>query len=513
MVIRELLARLGLSVDSASFKAAGSAMSGVMEGFAKLKVYGEMANGALKAMVVNLAGNAKELDQFSRRTGISTDTIQEMGHAAAVAGVSSDAFLAGLSTLATGVTQAALGGGSAAEAFYRLGINFRDAGGKAKPLEALIGEVADKVSTLPDSLQKSRVMVQLFGESGAKMLGLFNQGAPGIARAAAEAHKLGVVLDTKLIKAGVAMDDEIKKMLASIVGVKNSIAASLLPEVMRGVRAFRDWMAVHRQWIALRLHQAFNIVAQVLHGLGKSLEWIVGLLQRFWNMGAAAKAILLGLGAAVLYATAPWTALAAVISLVAEDVYLFFASGGKSKTLTGELVKLFNLLKEKAAALWDGFKKDPFGMLYKWASDFFAWVVKEAAGLGDRIATAVKGTAPTGGGDSTKAGVGTFLGHGLAQMLETIHMLPKGTASAFLDERMDKLEGWGSGKEGDIRALRSTDAGPAPITISIGALTLSGADGNGDPVAFAKQLAASVGPMIEEKLNTLLRESHAAANQ
>ena len=141
MVIRELLARLGLSVDTASFKSAGAALANLGEGFLKLKAYGEMANGVLMAMVANLAGNAKELDQFSRRTGISTDTIQEMGHAAAVAGVSNDAFMAGLSTLATGVTQAALGGGSAAEAFYRLGINFRDASGKAKPLEGLIGEV------------------------------------------------------------------------------------------------------------------------------------------------------------------------------------------------------------------------------------------------------------------------------------------------------------------------------------------------------------------------------------
>lgn len=156
---------------------------------------------AAVAGTIHLTTSTAELGdkiaKTSRRMGISTNAYQTFDHAMNVAGTSMSEQGEAISKISKKIRDASEGVGTGAAAFQRLGISVRDSTGKVKSSEQVMLEVADAFSELPDGVGKAAISMDLFEESGTKLIEFLNMGSTHINELGVEAVSLGGVLSNE----------------------------------------------------------------------------------------------------------------------------------------------------------------------------------------------------------------------------------------------------------------------------------------------------------------------------
>ena len=328
------------------------------------------AKAALVAMLNSTAEQAREVENASRITGMSTDQLQALGYAAKASGVSAEELQHGLIHLARSAQEVANGNSEAAVGFYQMGVAALDTNGKARPIGALLADISQKLAKMPDGTQKAALAMQVFGRAGAGLIPFFDRGPAGWAALGAEAKKLGLVMGgTTLVAAG-KYRESMRLMMGAIEGVKISLSERLFPAFTRSAAQFGNWIASHRQWISLGVAQAFDAVSRVLHSIVLIGERAVKLFERIWNASAGAKVGLAALAITIASMVAPWMSLITVMALVADDIEGYF--DGKN-SVTGRVIYGFQRMMKELDKQWTLFADDPFGMLRKWAGEFVVW--------------------------------------------------------------------------------------------------------------------------------------------
>lgn len=409
MIVRELYARLGLDVAESGFAKAANALGKLHFALEGLRDLGKEAKAAIDELLGSTASAAGAIERTARITGMSAEQIQELGYAASRSGVGAEELQQGLVHLARSAEEAAMGGAGAGGAFWRLGISAANGYGKARPLNELLTDVATKFQSMPDSGQKAAFAMEIFGRAGAQLIPLLDKGPAGIAELGAQAKKLGLVMDGSALAAAKKYRAATAELKGAFEGVHHAIAERLFPAVTKWTVQVRNFVVAHREFIALKVHEAFKVIASVVEHLADGVRYLYDIFERVWNSGGIGRAILLGLGAVIanylIPSTMKW---GSVLALIAEDIGLFFSSGGKAKTITGLIVDFANLIGRKFKGIWGEFSKDPFGFLYKYATQFFDWVVEEARKLPGRIEAAIKSDAGQKAVGGVK-GVGTSM--------------------------------------------------------------------------------------------------------
>lgn len=209
------------------------------------------AGGQIYNMGKSVASSLNDIDRMSKVAGLSTDAFQKMTFAAKMTDIEAGDLAVGLKKLSTSMDEASRGTGEAVGWFSTMGISVKTAAGGLKPLDKIMGEIADKFSQWEDGPRKIAIAVDLFGKSGQNLIPYLNQGADGLKRFYEEAERLGVVLDERLIGKGSELEDKFKRIGAEasamwkrfVVGVYEAIEAAdefrkrgglpglLLPEV------------------------------------------------------------------------------------------------------------------------------------------------------------------------------------------------------------------------------------------------------------------------------------------
>src|SRR4051812_36420417 len=196
MVVRELLARIGVQVDERSISKADKAIAGLKAGLVALgsayavkKAFDFVAQGFER-----ISSEADNLGRLSQKTGIAVEQLQALQFAAHMSDIESGTLEMGLVHLSRAAQEAATIGGAAGAAFFRLGVTVKGSDGHLKPVNALLGELADKFAKMPDGAEKADAAVQIFSRSGAELIPLLNGGSDGLARMGIEAKRAGVVM-------------------------------------------------------------------------------------------------------------------------------------------------------------------------------------------------------------------------------------------------------------------------------------------------------------------------------
>jgi hypothetical protein len=343
MVLRELYAKLSLIFDSSGFKKAEAAVDGLKGAMLKIGAGAIAAGVGLKHLVGEAAENAERVGNVARMTGIATDKLQELEYAAKRSNVSAEELQVGLVHMARSAQEAAHGGAQAALAYQKVGVQFADvATGKLRPLADVVGDLADRFSKMPDGTEKTALAMELFGRSGARLIPVLDEGRDGLAKMGVEARNLGVVMDTRALAAGQRYQASAERMSAAITGLRNAIAVRLFGAMAKSTEQWIKLIAVNRQWIALRVQQAFEFASSALAAFVKVGNGVVDLFERIWQAGSTAKVLLIALGVIAAAVLAPWTSLLTVIALIAEDVSKYFEGKG---SLTGRIVYAFKRLR------------------------------------------------------------------------------------------------------------------------------------------------------------------------
>jgi hypothetical protein len=513
MIVQELAARLGLEVDEQVFSRVTAALTQVKTGLVGIGAVFGAASFAIAAAVKGTIDQAGAVDKAYQQVGTTAEAFQELQYAAAQSSVSTEEFTSAMGFLSRTAFAASKGGQEQAEAFARLGVSIHDASGKLKGADILTEEIADKLAKMENGTEKAGIAMSLFGRSGSGLLKFLNTGSKGIDEMRERAYDLGVVMSEADVKAGVELGDSIDDLGYAFAGLRNTIAGPLIKDLTAIVKMTTDWVAQNRRLLAQPLLKfasgvkgalklivdhltliKFSLltaaVAWGVHALavGANVGELITLASWYAAVGIGAVVSAAKASAAWLLAAAPFIALAALIVLIADELYTF-ATGGDS--LLGRLVKYLDsfdpsgnpwieFFKSLGSLLFDftdpakwsrvgdaaknafvpmlDWIKAKFGELWTWIEDKARELISHLPGVGSLFSGGFSGGAVSPGAaasvsnssaDNSKA---TTVAPNIHAPI-SITVPPGSDASAIGDATSDALGGWTSQLQASLIAV------------------------------------------------------------
>lgn len=172
---------------------------------------------------------AGEIDELSHKTGMSTDTIQELNYAAEYLEISAEDIGSSIAKMTKNMDTARTGTGDAAEAFNKLGVRIKDTRGNLRDSQEVFYDVIDALGKVRNSTEKDALSLTIFGRSAMDLNNLILEGSDGLKGYAERAHEIGYVMDNETIQSFNRLDDAMTEFGKVGDALQNSMATALLP--------------------------------------------------------------------------------------------------------------------------------------------------------------------------------------------------------------------------------------------------------------------------------------------
>lgn len=337
----------GLKNVSRRLRTFGTGLSTVGKSLAAI---GTAGTAGLLGLLTIFARTGDALDKMSARTGISVETLSELGFAAEQSGGDITLLEQAVRGMQKKLTQAAKGAGEGAEAFKAMGLQV-SAIQKLDP-EGQFKAVADGLAGIADPGRRAAVAMQVFEESGQRLLPLFADGARGIEELQQQARDLGLTVSTADASLGAKLTDTLNALYKSVKRVAFVIGAALAPYIIDLAERFTHLVVATRNWIDDN-RALIKAVFQIAVGVTAAGAALFTLGAIFTSAGAIIGGLVGVIGAAVATLVA---AKAAVLFLVSPIGILIAAVAGISAGLiylVGVGDKTISFLKQQFTSLRD----------------------------------------------------------------------------------------------------------------------------------------------------------------
>lgn len=421
--LRELFVKLGVQTDLAAVEAFEGGLEQVKTSAQGLvKVMGGLsavlagASFAMLKMVQQTANAADAAATGAQRYGLTTETFQELEHAAQLSGATIADVGSALKDLSMKAVDATKGGEANAKMFRRLGVSLKGANGQLKSADELMMDVADRIARTKNPAEQLALAVGAFGSAGEKMLPMLRQGRRGIMEMREEARELGHVISADAAAGFQDLNNNLMRGRKLLEGWRNRLAVGLLPKVNELIDRFVKWAKANREVINAkiddfakrvvwfldemvvqlgnvnrmvqewggwevnikRVGKAFALLG-MLKIAGHAVMMVNGLQKMVVALKAVRVAMLLAFAKPLLIAAAIALAIAG-IALAVEDVIIFMRGGD---SLVGRFFAKFGAAekaREVIGKIGDAFKA--FGqmvlaygkvLLKFWTSMFKIW--------------------------------------------------------------------------------------------------------------------------------------------
>jgi hypothetical protein len=328
MIVRELVAKLGIGVDKQSFKRADRGIERIKGGIARIAA-GLAAGLAVKRIADITTETARLGDQIAKtsaKLGVSAQALQEMRHAAELTGVPVRTMDMALQRFTRRAAEAAQGTGEAKAALQQMGVRLKDSRGQLRPTEDLLGDVAEAMKGTKSDGDRLRLAFKLFDSEGAALVNTLKGGKDALEEMRQEARDLGGIMDQELLDLSEEYTNAQLRQTKALRGVKNMIARNLLPVMIKGKNAVVGWIKENREWLRTNITGAIEKTARVVGALARAVRVMVIGLREAWNNADPVTKSLLKMSAAaavlaVILASPILTLLAigAAVGLVLED--------------------------------------------------------------------------------------------------------------------------------------------------------------------------------------------------
>ncbi len=211
-------------------------------GFGKAMIgglVGGLAAGGIAGLVSGLgrvANGVAQVGDEARRAGVDFEAFQELKYVAEQNRIGVDALTDGLKELNLRADEFIVtGGGSAAEAFERLGFTAEDLAIKLQDPSALFTEIIGKLGQL-DQAAQIRIADEIFGGTGGeKFVQLIEQGEQGIRDTIREARNLGIVMDEDVLDKAEELDRKFNQ-------VSNTVGTALKTAIVEASAALGEFI-------------------------------------------------------------------------------------------------------------------------------------------------------------------------------------------------------------------------------------------------------------------------------
>ncbi len=302
MKLRDLFIRIGFDVNDKPIKDLDAGIKGLITSVAGIGAAVIAAGASLFALAKTTANVGEEALHTSQMLGLSVTALQELQYAANIAGISQSEFEISIRQLANSTQGAAMGVNTFVKAYSALKID-PSVNGKMKQTDQILMEMADKFSRMPNTLEKTSLANDIFGRSGMRLIPFLNKGADGIAALRIEAESLGVVLDEQAAKQSEQFNISLKRLWASITGIKNQLGVGLMPVITELVADMKDWIMANRDLVKSTLHEYIKGTVKLLKGMyafAKSVvEGIKEMSVAFGGLNKVVKTVTIALGALI----------------------------------------------------------------------------------------------------------------------------------------------------------------------------------------------------------------------
>lgn len=231
------------------------------------------ATSGFTSFVSGAASAVASVDDLSKRTGVSAQTLQAYQFAAEQSGVGIETFGRSIQKLLINLGEAQTGNKTAIKSFADLGISVEQLAGLTP--EQTFEKVAAAIAQLPNPAQQAALAVGLFGKSGAELVPVFQEGAGFLAEMRAEAERLGLVLSRDQVQGLATLDDTIGKVSASFKALQARIVAELAPALIRaGEGALQFIASIDVREVATQAQQAISDLADAFQVLSPVVEYV-----------------------------------------------------------------------------------------------------------------------------------------------------------------------------------------------------------------------------------------------
>ena len=199
-----------------------SSLSGIIAG-----IGAGLSAGALVGFARASIDAADNLGKLSQRVGLAVETLSELQFAGRLADVTTEQLGDSLRQLSVNLAAA----GDGAREFQRF---FAAVGISASELRNLrtdeaVARIADAFAATEDGASKTAIAVRLFGESGARLIPLLNQGSAGLRAAGDEARKFGLVVSADAARAAERFNDDMTRLTAQAEALGLALGQRILP--------------------------------------------------------------------------------------------------------------------------------------------------------------------------------------------------------------------------------------------------------------------------------------------
>ncbi len=253
MILTELFVKLGLDTDAASF-ASGQLAADALKG--ALGLVADAAKAAGKALVDLTLGTVKtadHIDEIAQSTGLSTDELQELAYAGSFSSLSMEDMAQSIGFLSKNMNAAASGSKELKAVFKKTGVSIKNEDGTLRSAGDVMQDLADHFAAMPDSAEKTALSMQIFGRAGKQLIPLLNAGGDGLREFGKKAHETGYVMSNDLVKKAAEVDDKMQELEHTWTGVKNTVAAALIPVFGDLVGKTLEWVQANRELIASKV--------------------------------------------------------------------------------------------------------------------------------------------------------------------------------------------------------------------------------------------------------------------
>lgn len=254
--------RVGLEADATKLK---KGLEGAKDSVKRFGVASLAVGGGLGVIVQKGLDSADALQKMSIRTGVGVEALSALEHAASLSAVEMPSLEKGLVSMNRAIGEALDGTQAQAEAFEGLGINIQ-ALAKLKP-EQQFGVIADQLNKVQNEAIKARLGSDIFGGGFRKLGPLLAIGSAGMAEAADEAERLGVLLSQADAEGAARANDAMQRLKNTISGVARTMSIELAP----GIAEFLENFGKKIPAILASVKAAFLGVGSVIGGVAAAL--------------------------------------------------------------------------------------------------------------------------------------------------------------------------------------------------------------------------------------------------
>lgn len=236
----------GLPAVAAGLGGVGRSLGGVGRELGslvrKFGLLGAAGVGAAVGLVVSFAKAGDSIAKTATRLGIGVEALQEWRFAADRSGVGAATFDMALQRFGRRAAEAAMGTGEARVALKALGVQLTDSTGKMRPVDDLLGEVADSLAKVESPLVRNALAMKLFDSEGVKLVQLLKDGNAPVQALREEARRLGLVMGEDAARGAERFVDAQTNLSAALTGVKNRIGGVLLPVLQPLLERFTEFV-------------------------------------------------------------------------------------------------------------------------------------------------------------------------------------------------------------------------------------------------------------------------------